>query len=253
MSVQHLEGTVAVVTGAAQGIGRAIALRLAADGCTVVVADRNEPGAAAVAAECAGPAEAVPCALDVADPASVTTLAEFVGGRYGRVDGLVNNAAIFSTITMKPFWEITVEEWNALIDVNLRGPWLVTSALVPLLRESAGASVVNIGSDSVSEGRKGYLHYTASKGGVQGMTFSMSRELGEFGIRANTVSPGSIQTEIPRGTVTPEQVQGMVSARALHRLAEPSDLTSLVAFLLSDQSGFITGQTISVNGGSLHR
>lgn len=251
MSLDGLAGRVVVVTGGAQGIGRSFCLHLAAKGCSVVVADRNLAGASAVAEEC--PGAAVAFGLDVADPASVDALAAFVRERHGRVDGLINNAAIFSTIQMKPFWEITVDEWDALIRVNLRGPWLVTSALLPLLRGSVSGSVLNVGSDSVSEGRAGYLHYTASKGGVHGMTFSMSHELGEFGIRVNTIAPGSVQTEIPRGTVTPEQLQGMLRARALHRVAGPEDLTSLAAFLLSDESAFITGQTISVNGGSLHR
>lgn len=251
MNPKRLDGKTIVVTGAAQGIGRAFAHRLAAEGAAVIAADRNAEGAARTAHE-AGEG-AWPFALDVADPASCAALAESVGERYGRVDGLLNNAAIFSTIEMKPFWQISLDEWDALMAVNLRGPWLLTSALVPLLRESPSASIVNIGSDSVAEGRKGYLHYTASKGGVQGMSFSMSHELGEFGIRVNTISPGSIQTEIPRGTVTPEQLEAMLSARALHRVATPEDLTSLAAFLLSDESSYITGQTISVNGGSLHR
>jgi 3-oxoacyl-[acyl-carrier protein] reductase len=154
---------------------------------------------------------------------------------------------------MKPSWEITVDEWDRLIDVNLRGVWLATKAFLPLFRKSPYASILNIGSDSVWEGRGGYLHYTASKAGVQGMTFSMSRELGEFGIRVNTISPGATQTEIPRATVTPEQLAAMIESRALHRTATPDDLTGLAVFLLSEQSGFITGQTISVNGGKLHR
>lgn len=253
MSFTGLADRVVVVTGGAQGIGRAFSLRLAAEGCQVIVADRNAEGAASVVAEASGEGSALAFALDVADPASCAALADFAGERFGRVDGLINNAAIFSTIVMKPFWEIPVPEWDALMAVNLKGPWLVTSALLPLLRESAGASIVNIGSDSTWEGRKGYLHYTASKGGVQGMTFSMSHELGDFGIRVNTISPGATQTEIPRGTVTPEQLQGMLGARALHRVATPDDLTSLAAFLLSEDSAFITGQTISANGGSLHR
>jgi NAD(P)-dependent dehydrogenase (short-subunit alcohol dehydrogenase family) len=248
-----LAGRVIVVTGGAQGIGRAFALRLVQEGAAVVVADRNLEGAEAVVAEADGAGSASAVAVDVASSASVTELADFVRGRHGRVDGLINNAAIFSTIRMKPFWEITVEEWDALMAVNLRGPWLTTTALLPLLRASASASIINIGSDSAQEGRKGYLHYTSSKGGVQGMTFSMSHELGELGIRVNTISPGSIQTEIPRGTVTPAQVEAMLSARALSRVARPDDLTSVAVFLLADASAFITGQTISVNGGSLHR
>lgn len=253
MSFTGLAEKVVVVTGGAQGIGRGFSLRLVAEGAHVIVADRNADGAAAVAAEAVGSGSALAFGLDVADPASCAALADFARERFGRLDGLINNAAIFSTIQMKPFWDITIPEWDSLMAVNLKGPWLVTTALLPLLRGSAGGSVVNIGSDSTWEGRKGYLHYVSSKGGVQGMTFGMSHELGDLGIRVNTISPGATQTEIPRGTVTPDQLQGMINARALHRTASPDDLTSLAAFLLSDESGFITGQTISVNGGSLHR
>jgi NAD(P)-dependent dehydrogenase (short-subunit alcohol dehydrogenase family) len=165
----------------------------------------------------------------------------------------VNNAAIFSTITMRPFWEIPVEEWDRLMAVNLRGPWLLTSALLPALRAAHGASVVNVGSDAVWLGRPGYLHYIASKAGVAGMTHSMAHELGGDDIRVNSLSPGATYTEVPRGTVTQEQKKSMHAAQALHRDAGPEDMVGVVAFLLSDDSRWVTGQTISVNGGILHR
>lgn len=241
-----------VVTGGAQGIGRAFALRFADEGANVVVADVNLKGAERVVSEISG-AKAFAVAVDISDERAVDALQAAVRNRFDSVDGLVNNAAIFATIQMKPFWEITVDEWDRLVGVNLRGVWLATKALLPLLRESTVASIVNIGSDSVWEGRAGYLHYTASKAGVQGMSFSMSRELGQFGIRVNTISPGATQTEIPRATVTPDQLAAMIDSRALRRTATPDDLTSLAVFLLSEQSGFITGQTFSVNGGKLHR
>jgi 3-oxoacyl-[acyl-carrier protein] reductase len=247
-----LAGRTIVVTGAAQGIGRAFALRLVDEGANVVVADLNLEGAERVAAEISD-GNVLAAEVDVSDEASVAALRSAVEERFGSLDGLVNNAAIFSTILMKPFWEIAVDEWDRLIDVNLRGVWLTTKAMLPLLRRSTSGSIVNLGSDSVWEGRGGYLHYTASKAGVQGMTFSMSHELGEFSIRVNTISPGATQTEIPRATVTPEQLAAMIESRALRRAATPEDLTSLAVFLLSDQSAFITGQTFSVNGGKLHR
>jgi 3-oxoacyl-[acyl-carrier protein] reductase len=248
-----LNEKVIVVTGAAQGIGAAYAERLMEEGSTVVLADRNADGAQSVVDRSTGPGKGHALALDVSDPASCEQLAAVLDERFGRVDGLLNNAAIFSTITMKPFWEISVQEWDALMAVNVRGPWLLTSALLPLLRRSTAGSIVNVGSDSASMGRSGYLHYTTSKAGIQGMTWSMSHELGDFGIRVNTLSPGAVRTEIPRDTVTPEQQQAIIAAQALHRVGVPSDMTSLAAFLLSDESGYITGQTISVNGGNLHR
>ncbi|MCQ8187871.1 SDR family NAD(P)-dependent oxidoreductase [Streptomyces rugosispiralis] len=248
-----LEGKVVVVTGAAQGIGAGYARRLVAEGCRVVLADRNADAVHATAASLTGPGKATAAVLDVADPGSGAELAAFVGEEHGRLDGLINNAAVFSTITRKPFWEITSEEWDQVITVNLKGPWLVTSALLPLLRRSESASVINVGSDAVLMGRSGYLHYVASKGGVQGMTYSMAHELGQFGIRVNTLSPGPVYTEIARTTVSPEQKRAMTDAQALQRAAEPDDMVGLAAFLLSDDSAYITGQTISVNGGLIHR
>lgn len=247
----RVQDKVIVVTGAGQGIGRAFARRLAEEGARVVVADLNRDNAIAVAAEIGDTALAAE--VDVSNEQSTQALAALVGETVGHVDGVINNAAIFSTIQMKPFWELTVSEWDLMQAVNLRGPFLVIKSMLPLLMKSESASIINIGSDSVWEGRGGYLHYTASKSGVQGMTFGLSHELGEHGIRVNTISPAATQTEVPRATVSPEQLQAMISSRALRRVATPEDLTSLAVFLLSEESGFITGQTISVNGGKLHR
>lgn len=247
MTYSGLDSKVVVVTGSAQGIGLGYAQRLAKEGATVALVDRSER--IHDAAEGIGSAHVV----DVSDPDSCAALAAALDSRYGRIDGLLNNAAIFSTLEMKPFWEITVEEWDLLMAVNLRGPWLVTSSMLPLLRKSAAASVVNVGADAVNMGRPGYLHYVASKGGVTAMTFSMSHELGEFGIRVNTLSHGPIYTEVARETVSTAQKEAMIARQALHRTGGPEDLTSLAAFLLSDDSSYLTGQTISVNGGLIHR
>jgi 3-oxoacyl-[acyl-carrier protein] reductase len=154
---------------------------------------------------------------------------------------------------MRPFWEIPIEEWDRLMAVNLRGPWMLTSALLPGLREARGASVVNVASDAVWLGRPGYLHYVASKGGVAGMTHSMAHELGGDEIRVNSISPGPTYTEVPRGTVSPEQKRAMQAAQALHRDASPEDMVGVVAFLLSDDARFVTGQTLHVSGGLVHR
>lgn len=253
MSMRGLDNKIIVVTGAAQGIGAAYARRLVEDGSTVVLADRNRDSLDATASALAGLGKAVPHSLDVADRASCETFATQLTETYGRIDGLINNAAVFSTIHMKPFWEITDDEWDQVLTVNLRGPWLLTTALLPLLRRSSSASIVNIGSDAVLLGRPGYLHYITSKGGVHGMTFSMARELGEFGIRVNTLSPGPVYTEVPRETVTTQQREAMLAAQALHQPAEPDDMIGAAAFLLSDDSTYLTGQTLSVNAGLVHR
>jgi len=256
ITYQDLEDKVVLVTGAAQGIGLAYARRFVTEGATVVLVDRaaeSLENAAADLNESGRRGKAVAHVVDVTDRDSVEGLARRLEEDFGSLDGLVNNAAVFSTIEMKPFWEITDGEWEGLMAVNLRGPWLLTSVLLPLLRKSASASVVNIGSDAALMGRQGYLHYVASKGGVTAMTFAMSHELGEFGIRVNTLSPGPVYTEIKRETVSAAQREAMVARQALHRTAEPDDMSSLAAFLISSESNYITGQTISVNGGLLHR
>ncbi|WIX83669.1 SDR family oxidoreductase [Amycolatopsis carbonis] len=249
-----LAGRTIVVTGGGQGLGRAYAQRVATDGGTVVIADINAEAGERVATEIAD-AGGKACFhyLDVADPASCSDFARFVSSEFGALHGLVNNAAIFSTIVMRPFWEIPIEEWDRLMAVNLRGPFLLTSALLPALRLGGDSSIVNVASDAVWLGRAGYLHYTASKAGVTGMTYSMSRELGTDGIRVNAISPGPTYTEVPRGTVSAAQKEAMHAAQALHRDAGPEDMVGVVAFLLSDDSRFMTGQVLSVSGGLLHR
>lgn len=253
MSYLGLDQKVIVVTGAAQGIGAAYVQRLVNDGSTVIAADRNYQGVAALADSLSSTGKVVPMEIDVASGASCSDLARKVVDEYGRVDGLINNAAIFSTITMRPFWEIPEAEWDTLMAVNVKGPWLLTSALLDGLKASGKASIVNIGSDAVNLGRTGYTHYVASKGAVSGMSFAMAKELGQWNIRVNTLSPGPVYTDVARDTVTPEQKSAMLARQALPRTAGPDDMTSLAAFLLSDDSGYITGQTISVNGGLLHR
>jgi NAD(P)-dependent dehydrogenase (short-subunit alcohol dehydrogenase family) len=251
MPYQGLDSKVVVVTGAAQGIGAAYVRRLVQEGATVIAADRNLEGVEALAAELGK--TVVPMAIDVASAESCRALADAAMERFGRVDGLINNAAIFSTIAMHPFWEIPEKDWDAIMAVNIKGPWLVTTALLEALKASGRASIVNIGSDAVLLGRTEYLHYIASKGAVTAMTFSMSKELGGFGVRVNTLSPGPVYTEVSRETVTEAQREAMLARQAVPRTAGPDDMTSLAAFLLSDDSGYISGQTISVNGGLVHR
>lgn len=247
-------GTNILITGAGQGIGRAYARYLARQGAAVIIADINESPGQSVASEIrelGGQAEFH--LVDVADSKSCSALSGFVVEKYKALHGLVNNAAIFSSIEMKPFWEITQSEWDTLMAVNLRGPFMLTSALLPALKAAGKASIVNVSSDSAWLGRPGYLHYTTSKAGIVGMTNSMSKELGKFGIRVNAISPGPVYTEIPRGTVTQEQKAALHAAQAISRDATPDDMVGVVSFLLSSNSQFVTGQTISVNGGLVHR
>ena len=251
MGYTGLDEKVIVVTGAAQGIGAAYVRRLVTEGATVIAADLNLDGVEKLAASLGE--RVVPVAIDVSSVDSCRALADRLAADYGRCDGLINNAAIFSTIRMAPFWEITEREWDLLMNVNLKGVWQLSTALFELFKASGKASIVNIGSDSVPMGRTNYLHYTASKAAVTGMTYGMSKELGGFGIRVNTLSPGPVYTEVARDTVTEEQTKAMLANTALGRKAGPDDMTAVAAFLLSDDSGYVTGQTISVNGGLYHR
>ena len=246
----RLTDRVAIITGAGQGIGRAYAHRLAQEGARVVVAELNETKGKAVAEELhAQGGEGLFVRVDVADEASCAEMAATTVRQFGRIDVLVNNAALFSTIKMKPFWELSVAEWEALMAVNVRGVWLASKAVVPAMRKQGSGRIINISSSVVHIGRPNYLHYVASKGAVMSMTRAMASELGGFGITVNCITPGATYTEIPRETVTPEQKEAMVRMMCLKRPEEPKDLVGTVAFLASDDAAFITGQTINVDGG----
>ena len=236
---------VAIITGAGQGLGRAYALRLAKEGAKIVVAELNADKGRAVAVEAKG----IFVHTNVAHEASVQAMARQAVDAYGRIDILVNNAAIFSTLKMRPFWEIPVAEWDELMAVNLRGVWLTAKAVVPQMRKQGSGRIVNISSSVVWMGRPNYLHYVASKGAVVAMTRAMAKELGEFGINVNAITPGATYTEVPREPVTPEQREAIVRAQSIKRAAAPQDLEGTVVFLCSDDAAFITGQTINVDGG----
>ncbi|MFY1638055.1 SDR family NAD(P)-dependent oxidoreductase [Solwaraspora sp. WMMB335] len=247
-----LAGRVAVVTGGGQGLGRAFAHRLAADGARVAVADRNADAAATVAAEISsaagGTAVAVP--VDVADEVSVAAMTGQVVDAYGGIDVLVNNAAVFSTLAMRPFDEIDPAEWDRVMAVNVRGPFLCARAAAPVMRHAGYGKIVNISSATVWIGRPHYLHYVTSKAALIGMTRALATELGPAGIRVNAVTPGATRTEIPRATVTPEQERAIVAGQAIKRRQVPGDLVGVVAFLAGADSDFMTGQTVNVDGGA---
>jgi 3-oxoacyl-[acyl-carrier protein] reductase len=243
----RLSGRLAVVTGAGQGLGRAFAARLQAEGARVIVADLDGVKAKAVADELGHSVFAE--TVDVSDEASVAALAERCGA-LGTVDVLVNNASIFSTLEMRPFDEIPVPEWNTVLAVNVTGAYLCSRAFVAGMRTVGYGKIVNISSATVFIGRPFYLHYVTSKAAVIGMTRAMATELGPDGIRVNAVTPGATQTEVPRKSVTPEQAERIIAAQAIKRREVPGDVVGTVAFLASPDSDFITGQTINVDGGA---
>jgi 3-oxoacyl-[acyl-carrier protein] reductase len=247
----NLAGRVVVVTGAGQGIGRAFAHSFAEAGAIPVIADLNETAAKAVAGEIeAAGRKASGLHVDVGSADSVKTLVHDVEERYGRIDVLINNASIFSTLEHGPFDKITDTEWASVLHVNVTGVFYMTRACFCLMKTAKWGRIINISSAAINSGRAGYLHYTTSKSALIGMTRSLARELGSSGITANAVLPGATETEIERETVTPERKQQILAMRADPRLQTPDDLLGVVKFLASPESAFITGQSIVVDGGN---
>ena len=248
-----LHERVVIITGAGQGIGRAFAKAFAAAGARAVIAERNEKKAAAVAEEILrADGQALAVTTDVADPASVKEMIEVVDDEYGRIDVLINNAAIFSTLEMRPFEQIPLEEWEDVLRVNITGAFLCARAVLPAMRRARWGRIINMASGAVSLGRPGYLHYIASKSALIGMSRSMARELGPDGITVNSILPGATFTEIERKTVTPAQKERIIAMQCVPRAETPDDLVGTALFLASEASAFITGQTINVDGGATH-
>ena len=246
-------GKIVIITGAGQGIGRSFAKAFASAGAKVVIAERNLDKARAVEKEIvAGNGHATAIETDVADEASVKRLGANVEAAYGRADVLINNAAIFSTLEMRPFDQIPLAEWEQVLRVNVTGPFLCARALVPLMRKNKWGRIINMASGAVTLGRPNYLHYIASKAALAGMTHSMARELGADGVTVNAILPGATYTEIPRQTVTPEQKQRIIAMQSIPRPQVPEDLLGVVLFLASEASAFMTGQEITVDGGATH-
>jgi len=241
---------VVVVTGAGQGIGRAYVHACCAQGYRVAALDINVEAARKVAAEAAGQGgQCEAFAADVGDAGAVNDACRQLLEHFGSADILINNAAIFTTLKMRPFEEIPLEEWTRVLHVNITGTMLMARALTPSMRQRNWGRIINISSAAVTMGRPHYLHYTTSKAAVIGMTRSMARELGSSGVTVNVILPGAIDTEIVRETVTPAQMQAQIAMRSIPREATPQDLTGVALFLASDASAFVTGQSLIVDGG----
>jgi NAD(P)-dependent dehydrogenase (short-subunit alcohol dehydrogenase family) len=242
----RLADRVAIVTGGAQGIGRAIAQRLHEEGATVVVADLQ--GHEAAAAELDG----LGVRVDVSQEVDVKALAEAVLEKYGRIDALVNNAGIYSSLVPKPFEQIEVEEWRRVYDVNVLGMFLVTRAVMPAMRAAGYGRIVNIASGTPYKGFPFLLHYVTSKGAVIAMTRAVAKEVGADGILVNTVSPGFTMSDgVLANPVQVEKLQEIsLQARLVQRDQYPSDIVGAVAFFCSPDADFITGQSLVVDGGA---
>jgi NAD(P)-dependent dehydrogenase (short-subunit alcohol dehydrogenase family) len=241
-----LDGKVALVTGAGQGIGRAIAAGLAADGARIVVADLH--GAAEAAA--AFP-DGVGIMADVADETAVEELTAEAIARCGAIDILVNNAGLYASLEMRPFDQIPLEEWRRVMDVNVASMFLTCRAVVPAMRERGGGKIVNISSGTPFRGVPFLLHYVTSKGAIVALTRALAKELGKDRVLVNCVAPGFTMSDGVEAH--PEVVEKLrdvsIAARTLQRDQVPADVVGAVVFLCGPASDFITGQTIVIDGG----
>ena len=252
----QLDGRVAVVTGGAQGIGRHYALGLAAQSARVAIGDIVDT--AATAAEVSAKNGADSCAgfpLDVSDEASIKNFVARVKQRFGHIDILVNNAALCAALHPIPTTEMETALWDRVMAVNARGPFLMAKHVIPHMKAQGYGKIINISTGMAMRGVPGMLHYVASKGAVLSITNCLSREVGPWGIRVNTIAPGLTISDTV-AAAQPEFLEAvrvpMAKSRAIQRDQLPEDLVGTVVFLSSAASDFITGQTIVVDGGSLN-
>src|SRR6267378_4335489 len=245
---KRLEGRVAIVTGGGHGIGKAYARRLAEDGAKIVIAELDGAAGERVAAELGGLA----VRTDVSDEKSANEMARRTVERFGRIDVLVNNAAIFATVPMSraPFDEIEIEEWDRMMAVNLRGTWLASRAVVPHMRKRGYGKIINISSGTALKGSASRIHYVTSKAGVLGFTRTLAREVGKDGICVNCIAPGSTLSEENPDEGIVRMRSAAAGERALQRVQKPEDLVGAIVFFASSESDFITGQTLVVDGGA---
>lgn len=251
----RLKEKVIIVTGGGLGIGRAYSKGLAKEGAKIVVADIQVEAAKQVADEISKEGgDALPVAVDVTSPEKTREMADTTFKRYGRIDVLVNNAGLYTALKKKPFMEIPVGEWDQVMAVNLKGLFLCAQAVHPTMKKQGKGKIINISSGTVLGGTPFFVHYVASKAGVIGFTRALARELGPDNISVNAITPGlTISSPQQEGVMTPEQREDRRRRRCFQRDQLPDDLVGTVAFLSSDDSNFITGQTINVDGGqNLH-
>ncbi|MEK7782588.1 MAG: SDR family oxidoreductase [Candidatus Binatota bacterium] len=244
----RLKDKVAIVTGAAQGIGAAYARGLAKEGAAVAIVDILDP--TAVAKEIVGnDGRALPLVVDVSDEKQTRDMAQKVAETFGHIDILVNNAAVYGTIVRKPFEEITVEEWDKIMAVNVRGIFLCVKAVAPYMKARKRGKIVNVTSSTFFKGNENFLHYVSSKGAVVAMTRSLARELGDYNINVNAIAPGQTMSEanLKRGEETDAR---SLRLRLLKRRLLPEDLVGTVIYLSSSDSDMMTGQVLLVDGGT---
>jgi len=245
-----LQGRAVIITGGGKGIGKIYVREFARAGARVLAADIDGAAAEAVAKEIRGvDGEAVGIATDISDADSTLAMADAARKHFGGIDVLVNNASLMSALPRRSWLEIPVEEWDRVMAVNLRGMFLCCRAVFPAMRERGRGKIVNISSIRVWEGIPNRLHYTTSKAGVIGFTRALAREVGEFGITVNAVTPGLTLSDTQVASSSNNYLATVAEGRALGRPQVPDDLVGAVMFLSCAASDFMTGQTINVDGG----
>lgn len=245
-----LDGRVAIVTGGARGIGRAYCLGLAREGAAIVSADILDSSETVGLIEAEG-GQADQVHTDVSDKASTEEMARFTAERFGGIDILVNNAGYFVSLKRGPWYEIQLDEWDRAFAINTRGVWLCCLAVWPYMRDKAYGKIINISSNVIYRGVPNFLHYAASKAALVGLTRSLAREVGEYGVSVNAVAPEYIPSHPDLEKVNPPgQNEMVVQQRIFKRTQTPDDMVGTILFLAGPGSDFITGQSILVNGGS---
>ena len=240
---------VIVVTGAGRGLGRAYAQRLASEGARIAICEIDARAGAAVAEDLRNnSANAIFIETDVASKEGTEFMAARVLEKWGQIDGLVTNAGLANSVGGQTYDEITVPQWDRIMEVNVRGTWLTCRAVAPHMQKLKKGSIVTVSSDTAHWGSPRLLHYVTSKGAVEAFTRAMARELGPDGIRVNCIAPGLLNNEATAG-VPQVKREWNIQNRAIQREGSPEDVAGLVSFLLSDEASFITGQLIVANGG----
>ncbi len=249
-----LAGRSVVITGGGKGIGKVYAQEFAKAGARVVAADIDAGAAKAVAETLTGAGfEAIGLGVDIASEEATHAMAQTALDRFGAIDVLINNASLMSVLARRSWLEIPIEEWDRVMAVNLRGMFLSCRAAFPAMKAQKRGKIVNISSSRVWEGAPNRLHYTTSKAGVIGFTRALAREVGEFGITVNAVTPGMTQSETQVASSSGNYLATRLAGRAIERVQVPGDLVGTVMFLSSSASDFMTGQTLNVDGGkSMH-
>lgn len=254
-SMFDLAGRVVIVTGGGSGIGRVYVQHLVAAGARVVIADIAAEAAANESAQIvAAGGAALATHTDIADEASTVRMAESAMAAYGRIDALINNAAIMNALPRGPWLDISVDDWDLVMNVNLRGTFLCCKAVYPYMKRQGGGRIVNTSSNRVLDGTPNRLHYTTSKAGVIGLTRALAREVGDDNITVNVITPGytASETQLAQSTdAYRQQMAALNQRKCIKRTQVPTDLVGAVLFLVSDASAYITGQTLNVDGGFL--